>query len=126
MAKEINKTEIFDRLTGLMSKYAEKLKIQANSTDKYELYGTKKVTQAKKEIDGMYFSSAVIQKNFVGFYFFPIYTHPDEFGDTPETLKKCLKGKSCFHIKKNDDNLFQEIERILEKGFQFYKKEGLV
>jgi hypothetical protein len=65
-------------------------------------------------------------KNHVGFYFFPNYTHPDEFEDTPDILRKCLKGKSCYHIKKDDDLLFEEIEKILEKGFNFYKDQDLI
>ena len=63
----------------------------------------KKITLGKKEYDGMFFSAAKIQGGFTGFYFFPIYTHPGEFKDIPAELKKCLKGKSCFHIKKLDD-----------------------
>ena len=126
MAKEINKTEIFEKLKNKLSKYTEKLKVTADTNGKYELYGNKKVTLANKEMDGLYFASAVIMKNHVGFYFFPIYTHPDEFKDTPEKLRKCLKGKSCFHIKKTDEDLFTEIEQILDKGFNFYKDQKLI
>jgi len=45
---------------------------------------------------------------------------------TPEKLKKCLKGKSCFHIKKYDQNLFREIELLLKKGMKIYQNDGWV
>jgi hypothetical protein len=74
----------------------------------------------------MYFASAAIQGSFAGFYFFPIYTHPKEFADMPENLRKCLKGKSCFHIKKLDNDLSKSIRSALKKGFVIYKKAGWV
>jgi hypothetical protein len=43
----------------------------------------------------------------------------------PELLK-CLKGKSCFHIKKDDPVLFKQMKESLKKGLEAYKKRGWV
>ena len=120
------KTEIFNSLVKILKPYEKKLKVRTDGKSKYELSGKKKVVVWKKEIDGMFFTSVIIQKNFVGFYYFPIYTHAHEFKDLPVNLKKCLKGKSCFHIKKPDKELLTSIKQLIKKGSEIYKKAGWV
>jgi hypothetical protein len=95
-----DKKEILAELKKILSANSKGLKITKDSDKGFELSGTKTVTAFKKEFNGMFFASAKIQGGFVGFYFFPIYTHAGEFKDLPAELKKCLKGKSCFHFKK--------------------------
>jgi hypothetical protein len=41
----------------------------------------------------------------------------------PELLK-CLKGKSCFHIKKNDPVIMEQIKESLKIGYEMYKERG--
>jgi len=65
----------------------------------------------------LYFAGAMVQKGYVGFYFFPIYTDPAIGKELPAELMKCLKGKSCFHIKKDDPQLMEQIEDALAKGY---------
>ena len=98
--------------------------VRSNTDVNYGLYGKKTVTAYNKEVEGMYFASAVVNKNFIGFYFFPIYTHPQEFDNVPPELKKCLKGKSCFHIKVEDEVLMAQINDLLDQGYKLYKREG--
>jgi len=62
----------------------------------------------------------------VRLYFFPIYTHADQFKDLPDNLRKCLKGKSCFHIKKMDVELEQAIRTMVRRGLEIYQQDGLV
>ncbi len=122
----MDKEAIHARLLGLLKKYEPEMDIRQNTGTIYDMYGTKQVEAVNKVHDGMYFASARIQKNFVGFYFFPIYTHADEFADIPPEIRKCLKGKSCFHIKKDDDELFGQIEAMLDKGYDHYQSIGWV
>jgi len=74
----------------------------------------------------LWFAGALIQKGYVGFYFMPAYGE-DKLTDMfqPELLK-CLKGKSCFHIKKDDPVLFKQMKESLKKGLEAYKKRGWV
>jgi hypothetical protein len=39
---------------------------------------------------------------------------------------KCLKGKSCFHIKKMDAEIFKQMEEALAKGYSKYKERGWI
>ncbi|UKJ08018.1 hypothetical protein [Solitalea lacus] len=40
---------------------------------------------------------------------------------------KLLKGKPCFHLKKESDNeLLAQIEEVLDKGFALYKTKGWI
>jgi len=41
-------------------------------------------------------------------------------------LRKLLKGKSCFHIKKLDENLVNQIETALKEGLNYYKMQGAI
>ena len=123
---KLDKSQIFKQLKSLLSSLVPPLSARTNTTSRYDLYGKKKVKLRNKEVDGMYFASAIVQKNYVGFYFFPIYTHPQDFSDVPEDVKKCLKGKSCFHIKKLDETLFKNFRSILKRGIDIYRRAGWI
>lgn len=120
------KQEIYNALVKILKPYEKKLNMRTDRKCKYELSGKKKVVAWKREFESMFFAAVIIQKGFTGFYFFPIYTHVKEFKKLPDNLKKCLKGKSCFHIKKNDKDLFASIKEIVKQGFDIYKKSGWV
>ena len=120
----MDKPAIFEKVRALVAKYSENMDVRSDTDKNYGLYGKKTVTAYNKEVDGMYFASAVVNKNFIGFYFFPIYTHPQAFGKVPPELKKCLKGKSCFHIKTEDEEVLSQIDAILDQGYRLYKREG--
>lgn len=123
---EDEKQKIFLELRSILSSHVPPLVVTMDEEGSYEVSGDKKVKRGKKEIDNMFFASTIVQKRHVGFYFFPIYTHREEFDDVPENLMKLLKGKSCFHIKKYDESVFEQIGSMLEKGLEIYKKEGWV
>lgn len=122
MPTQDQKQLVFQKLRERLSQLSPPLAVQADMEGKYELAGMKTVTVHNKTQEGIFFASAVIMKGHVGFYFFPIYTHPERFQDMPESLKKALKGKSCFHIKKDDDVLFTQVDEILKKGLVLYKE----
>jgi hypothetical protein len=58
-------------------------------------------------------------------YYFPIYTHKDQFSLSAD-LQKALKGKSCFHIKKLSPEMEKEIEEMVRKGINLHCKDGLI
>ena len=116
------KIVIFKEIKELLKEYEGRLEVRSDTNEVYHLYGTKEVQVGKKLHEGMYFASVMIKKGFVGFYFFPIYTHPAEFENLDEPLMNCMKGKSCFNIKKNDTDIYKGIKKALKKGYSFYKK----
>ena len=87
--------------------------------------GTKERMQGKQKVDGYYFGSLVQKPKDVRLYFFPIYTHPDQF-KLSEDLQKFLKGKSCFHVKKLNEELLSEIEAMINTGIELYLKDDLI
>ncbi len=123
--EEQQKQEIFVWLKEILEPFCVDQDIRTNNEKAYNVYGTTKADFNGKTIDGQYFASVMKMKNYVGFYFFPIYTHKDEFTkeDYP-VLLKCLKGKSCFHIKKIDTELSKEISQILKSGANLYTSLG--
>lgn len=123
MKKDI--TEIQAILIGILNAQVPPLKVRSDSVMGFEVAGTKETMQGKQKVDGMYFASIVPKPKDVRLYFFPIYTHPHEF-DLSIELKKCLKGKSCFHIKKLDDALETEIKAMVAKGIEIFRRENWV
>lgn len=123
MKTDVN--EIRATLIDILKANTPPLKIRTDKDTNFEVAGTKETMQGKQKVDGMYFGSIVPKPKDVRLYYFPIYLYPDEFS-LPDDLKKCLKGKSCFHIKKLDDNLENEIKAMIAKGVELYKKNDLV
>lgn len=119
-----NKTEIYNTLKDTLAQFAPPCVVTDDTDSVYHLYGTKPASIGKSNYDGIYFASAVIRKSYVALHFFPIYTHVDQFENIGEDLRKCLKGKSCFHIKRINDPLFDQIKKALDKGIEVYQKEG--
>ena len=96
------------------------------SASAYELIGNKPVPYGyKKEIvPGMYFASTVIRTDSVAFYFFPTYMNPAAFKSIAPSLYKHLKGKTCFHFKKEEEVNEKELNALLKKGIDAWKKAG--
>ena len=102
------------------------IKIRVDNEKTFEAAGTIPAMQGKQKVDGYYFASVMPKPKDVRLYFFPIYTHTDAFSDVSDELRKCLKGKSCFHIKKLSPELESEFNSMIKKGAELYKKEGLI
>ncbi|WP_264790013.1 DUF1801 domain-containing protein [Aureispira anguillae] len=116
--------EIRDHLVDLLKIHQANFTITSDQIEKFEVTGTIKTMQGKKQVDGIYFATVIPKPKDVRLYFFPIYTHVDQFKNLPENLRKCLKGKSCFHIKKMDDALEVAIKELIDKGVQIYQEVG--
>ena len=118
-----NLTSIFDQLKALVIHYTPPLIATFDEPTRYDLYSKKNIFAFGKPRTEVFFAGVAIKKNFVGFYFMPIYSHPQQFENIPAELKKTLKGKSCFHIKKTSPELLQHIQNLLKQGFEVYKQQ---
>jgi len=121
-----NLDEIYKTLKPLLKKHVPPFAVLRDDESAYELTGTKEVMFFGKLRKGTYFAAIKKQKNFVGFYLMTIYAQPGLVQNLGPELKKCLKGKSCFHITKTDKTLFAQIKKSLEDGQKCYKKLGWV
>ena len=117
--------DIRNTLKSLFNRHVPPLQIRKDTSGVFETSGTKQVMQGKQVVDGHYYGSVVPKPRDIRLYFFPIYTHPDKFDLSPE-LRKCLKGKSCFHIRKLTPEVENEIATMLAQGVKLYQKEELI
>ena len=116
--------EIFTEISSLLKKHEGTLRFVQDSADKVETTGTIETMQGKKKVPGMYFASVIPKPKDVRLYFFPIYTHVEAFADLSPSLRKCLKGKSCFHIKKIDEVDKRLFSEMIDRGIKIYQENG--
>jgi hypothetical protein len=121
--------EIFDLLTAALDRYVPPLVARTGGvTGKRDrqLWSEKDVVVAGRRRKEVYFAGAIVQKRHVGFYFMPVYTHADARGLFAPELLDLLEGKSCFHVKRLDDDLLAHVEDALARGFELYRERGWV
>jgi hypothetical protein len=90
--------------------------------DSFHLYGKEKVEIFGKK-HKVFLAGIIKQKNYIGFYFSPIYSDPDKF-ILSKDLKKALHGKTCFYLK--ESILFNQVEQLLKQGKKLYHKKGSI
>ena len=119
--------EIFQELKKILEEYAPPLSVREDGTKNYHLWSVKDLVIDGRKRKEVYFAGLIVQSSYVGFYFMPVYSDPGEFKDVfPPELASLLKGKSCFHIKKLDPSLKQQIKSALQAGFTLYKNRGWI
>lgn len=115
---------IYEELKKLLLPY-EKGHLKAmQAAGQYHLISNKEVEIAGRKRNDIYFTSLLVQKGYIGFYYIPVYANPEIKRDLKPELLKCLKGKSCFHIKRLDDELRTQIKDALKVGHSYYEKRG--
>lgn len=125
-----NLEKIFKELKKILEKHSSNFLIKnqyigsqsKQNKPAFHLYGSKDVNLFGKKPQPTYIAGVIQQKNYVSFYFSPIYSHPDFFKNLSIDLKKFLKGKSCFNINKITPQLLEEIEDVLKLGIKKYKE----
>jgi len=117
---------IFEEIKKLIQPYANKgaLKLHAPTGGQLNLVSHKPVEIAGRKRDELWFVSALVQKGYVGFYYMPIYAQKEMAKLFSPEFMKCLKGKACFHIKKNDPVIMEDIKKAIKVGYDGYVKRG--
>ena len=71
--------EIYNTIKPLLKAYEKKGLVPKIDLDsKYDLWSLKEVSAFGKQRKEMYFAGLIIQSNYVGFYFMPIYSNPEK------------------------------------------------
>jgi hypothetical protein len=117
---------IFSEIKVLMEIYRPPLVAKVEDNKRFDLVSVKDVVIEGRKRKELYFASIIIQKDFVGFYYMPVYSYPEMKALFQPELLKLLKGKSCFHIKRLDDQLRDQIRAALEDGFKLYQTRGWI
>ena len=116
---------IFERIKQLMLPYEKGvMKLHGGKDGQVHLISHKPIEFEGRKKPEIWFVSAVVQKGYVGFYFMPIYGYKPLGEKLHPDLMKCLKGKACFHIKKNDETLFKQMKEAIKMGYDMYKEKG--
>jgi hypothetical protein len=119
--------EIFQTIRAALQPYtANGFTARINSDTAYELWSEKDVEIEGEKREEVYFAGVKILKEYVGFYFMSEHAEQEMKAISHSNLLELLNGKSCFHIKKLDDVLLEQITDVLAKGFTIYKQKGWV
>lgn len=119
--------KIFSELKKILSKYEKSLNVITDKEERYEIEFkrefTVKSSKTGREIkkSGLYFAGLIIQSSYVGLYLMPVYSHEKDFKGISDRLKKIKKGKSCFHVKTDDQAILKELKSVISKGYSIYK-----
>lgn len=111
---------VFEELRKILQPFAPKLTVKTDTADVYYLDGPYSEKWGKE----LYFGSVNIQKNYVSFYFMPVYMYPDLLDNVSPELKKHMQGKSCFNFKQVEPALVRELKALVTKGYNRFKKEA--
>lgn len=118
---------IFNELHKVIKPFVKGTMVErGDGKSQYGLWSDKEIEVAGRKMLDINFCGLLIQKGYVGFYFFPVYTNPKLKDELHPDLIKCLKGKTCFHIKKNDPELIKHVKDALKVGLADYKKKDWV
>ena len=119
---------IFEAIKKMAAPYHGKgdMIMHADTGGQFNLVNHKTVVIAGRERKELWFISALVQKGYVGFYYMPINSGADMRKQFSPEFMKCLKGKACFHITKNDPAIMKEVEKAFKVGYEVYKKLGWV
>jgi len=124
---EENLYQIFQRLKAALTMFEKPTMVPKIDLDsRYELWSQKDVVINGRRRREVFFAALIIQSNYVGFYFMPVYIDTSLKEVFAPELLKLLKGKSCFHIKQLDENLENRIFDALRKGYDLYKQRGWI
>ncbi|MCX7749041.1 MAG: DUF1801 domain-containing protein [Clostridia bacterium] len=118
--------EIFKRIKEILKHYENPLIPKIDLDSKYDLWSVKDLTIDGRKRKEVYFAGLTIQSNYVGFYYMPVYSDTELKNIFGEELLKLLKGKSCFHIKKLNEELENQIKEAVEAGYKLYKERGWI
>jgi hypothetical protein len=113
---------VFNSLKSILKKYEDKLHIITDTSEAYNIYAG----YSEKYKRDIYFGGVVKKKNYVSFYLMPVYINPKLLVGLSSDLKKRMQGKSCFNFIKFDEILFKELSILTSKGFEYYKKNGML
>jgi hypothetical protein len=60
-------------------------------------------------------------KNYVSYYFMPVYMNAALQKRIPPELKKRMQGKACFNFSEVDPALFRQLADLTAAGFEGYR-----
>lgn len=117
---------VFAALKPLLAGYEHSLKPTADSPAEYTLIGKRPSPFPQHKGTGMYFASVRLSKAYVSFHLMPLNMNPKlNAGISPELKQRRMQGKTCFNFKSiPEKELLDELRRLTEAGFQYFREQG--
>ena len=116
---------VFNDLKKAVSKYVQgHYVVKDDLPGNYSVYYSQPVETAGRNYPEVPFAALLIQKGYVGFYLFCLYTDPSLKNELSDKLRKVLKGKTCIHIRNTDDILLKDVDDALQAGLRLYHNKG--
>jgi hypothetical protein len=113
---------VFAALKRHLEAYAAVLTVTGETVDRYSLDAPPSAAYPA----GVFFGSVVINKSYVSYHLMPVYAFPDLLDDVSAPLRKRMQGKSCFNFTKLEPALDAELVALTRRGFERYRREGLL
>lgn len=124
---EDDKTALFLQMKKMLKLYEKGTLIPRHDDDRYyDLWSEQRVIIADRPRKEVFFAAVIMQKDYVGFYFMPVYSDTDILEFFPQELLACKKGASCFHIRKWDERILKQMEEVLLHGYRLYEARGWI
>jgi hypothetical protein len=111
---------VFVRLRNILQKYSDKLTVSEDRPDYYCL----NVDYSPKLGKGYPVAWIKTGKRYVSYHFMPVYMFPRLRENLSEKLGARMQGKSCFNFTHIDETLFDELEKLTDKGMDFSRNGG--
>jgi hypothetical protein len=112
----------FKILKTVLKKHEKNLKVLIETNDTYYL----NAGYDEKRKNNYYFGGVVIKKNYISYHLMAVYCEPKLLNDISPGLKKRMQGKSCFNFSTIDRDQLKELTALTKKGFEYFKKEGML
>ncbi len=118
-AKNFN--EIFSRLKTILQKHSRSLTVTIDAADHYCL----NIDISPKFGKGFPVMWITTGKRYVSFHFMPVYMFPQLKEELSTALRARMQGKACFNFVANDEILFRELEKLMDRGLRLTKEKGI-
>src|SRR5437660_10844661 len=118
---------IFVRLRAILQPYAGTLTVSDDSDGRYCLEGTPgPATLAawggKLRKPSIPVAWVHIGKAYVSCHLMPLYGNSKLHDRMSKELKARMQGKTCLNFKRNDEELFKEVEELTATGLASFKR----
>ncbi len=108
----------FAGLKQLLERHASALRVIADKPGNYALETISAVYRGKP----VYVGGVQTRKNYVSFYFMPVYMNPPLLKTISPELRKRMQGKACFNFTAADEELFRELGRVVDAGVKQFRE----
>ena len=121
---------VFSQIVALLRPYAKRLDNRINSPERFELWtrhNFRSQSMNPKNKRGVLFGGALILKEDVGFYFYPLHLDPTFINKVDEAIMVFYKGGSAFRFEETLSEIaIEKFHQLLLEGWRYYQQNTWV